>query len=673
MTQPTWIGHELVGRYVIEDELGRGGMSAVYKASDSNLRRVVAVKIIHSHLSRDPEFVRRFKAEATAVAQLRHPNIVQVYDFDNEDETYFIVFEFVPGETLQARLQRFDASDRRMSLDEVIKIANDIGAALVYAHKRDIVHRDVKPANVMLNVYGDAILTDFGIVKILGGTQHTAANAVLGTARYMSPEQIKGEQVDARSDIYSFGVMLYETVGGVPPYDSDSAMTLMMMHVNDPIPDVRSIRADVPPELALIINRCLEKQPDARYQNMTQLLTDLGNIQVTDAPVGPPVVAPIAATEILEDGAPTELIESERYDDEPEAVPAPVPPATTGVESPAAAAVFPETGNRNILIACGLIAGALVVVAIIAALLIFLNPFGGEENGTPVVVAAMTESPEAADALIESTTPQDPTSLSDALPTPASTASLTPTDTPIPTETPIPTDTPIPVPDGMILIPGGSFLMGSDAGRADEQPEHTVSLSPYFIDEFEVTNAQYQACVTEGGCSQVRAGGFTRTSYRDDPAFANYPAVGVSWNQAAAYCQSLGKRLLTEAEWEYAASGPDNFTWPWGNTFDVTLSAAGSRDTEAVDAFPDGRSPFGVFNMAGNVVEWVADNYSTTFYSESDGAQDPLFNNDGNTRVFRGGSFANADGDPYRTSRRFSQTANFSDVDIGFRCAQDVP
>jgi serine/threonine-protein kinase len=126
MTQPTWIGHELVGRYLIEDELGQGGMSAVYKATDSNLRRVVAVKIIHRHLSRDPQFVRRFEAEATAVAQFRHPNIVQVYDFDNEAENYFIVFEFVPGETLQARLERLSASERRLSLEETIKISNDI-------------------------------------------------------------------------------------------------------------------------------------------------------------------------------------------------------------------------------------------------------------------------------------------------------------------------------------------------------------------------------------------------------------------------------------------------------------------------------------------------------------------------------------------------------------------
>jgi sulfatase modifying factor 1 len=225
----------------------------------------------------------------------------------------------------------------------------------------------------------------------------------------------------------------------------------------------------------------------------------------------------------------------------------------------------------------------------------------------------------------------------------------------------------------MILIPGATFVMGSDDGRADEQPAHSVSLSDYFIDEFEVSNSQYQACVADGGCTQVRSSAFTRVDYRDNPEFANHPVVGASWNLAVAYCSWAGKRLPTEAEWEYAASGPDKNIWPWGNTFDPDLSAASAADTQAVDSFPDGRSAFGIYNMAGNVAEWVQDNYSTSFYAESDGALDPVMENGGNTKVFRGGSFANTDSDFYRASRRYSQSAGFSEVDIGFRCAQTVP
>ncbi|MCA9933498.1 MAG: serine/threonine protein kinase, partial [Anaerolineales bacterium] len=146
MSQPTWIGQTLNGRYRIEELLGQGGMSAVYKATDPNLRRVVAIKLIHSHLSNNPNFVRRFEEEAAAVAQLRHPNIVQVFDFNHDGETYYIVFEFVPGETLQARLARLSKNGRTLPLNETLQIAASMGDALDYAHKRGLVHRDIKPA-----------------------------------------------------------------------------------------------------------------------------------------------------------------------------------------------------------------------------------------------------------------------------------------------------------------------------------------------------------------------------------------------------------------------------------------------------------------------------------------------------------------------------------------------
>jgi serine/threonine protein kinase len=145
MTQPTWIGKNIGGRYLIEAELGQGGMASVYKATDPNLKRIVAVKLIHTHLSKTQEFVRRFEAEAAAVAQLRHPHIVQVFDFNHDGEVYFIVFEFVPGETLQDRLKRLRESRRQMALNNVIKYAIQVGDALSYAHSRDLVHRDVKP------------------------------------------------------------------------------------------------------------------------------------------------------------------------------------------------------------------------------------------------------------------------------------------------------------------------------------------------------------------------------------------------------------------------------------------------------------------------------------------------------------------------------------------------
>ena len=164
MAQPSWIGYKLNDRYQIEQELGAGGMSAVYKANDPNLKRIVAIKLIHSHLSGNPDFVRRFETEASSVAQLRHPNIVQVYDFNHDGETYYMVLEFVPGESLQERLERLSKEGKKMSVDTVIDLAAKTCDAVDYAHKRGLVHRDIKPANVMLNVQGEPILMDFGIV-----------------------------------------------------------------------------------------------------------------------------------------------------------------------------------------------------------------------------------------------------------------------------------------------------------------------------------------------------------------------------------------------------------------------------------------------------------------------------------------------------------------------------
>ncbi len=280
MPKPSWIGKSLSGRYQIEEILGQGGMSAVYKATDPNLKRVVAVKMIHPHLSDDPDFVKRFEEEATAVAQLRHPNIIQVFDFNHDDESdsYYMVLEFVPGETLQQHLARLNTSGRKLSITKALEYMVDICEAVNYAHQRGMIHRDIKPANLMLTVTDQAILMDFGIAKIVGGQRHTATGAVVGTAMYMSPEQIKGEHPDRRSDIYSLGVTLFEMVSGRPPFEADSAMTLMMMHVNDPVPDPRALNPDVPDDLVTVIEKALAKDPNDRYQTAAQMAAALRNV-----------------------------------------------------------------------------------------------------------------------------------------------------------------------------------------------------------------------------------------------------------------------------------------------------------------------------------------------------------------------------------------------------------
>ncbi|MCB0209956.1 MAG: SUMF1/EgtB/PvdO family nonheme iron enzyme, partial [Anaerolineae bacterium] len=192
-----------------------------------------------------------------------------------------------------------------------------------------------------------------------------------------------------------------------------------------------------------------------------------------------------------------------------------------------------------------------------------------------------------------------------------------------------------------------------------------------YLDVYEVSNRQYRTCVTEGGCTlQAVADAASIQGYRDDPAFDGYPAVGVTWDQAVAYCQWAGKRLPTEAEWEYAASGPENQIYPWGNDFVAAFSAAESDDLQPVDSFSAGVSPFGMYQMAGNAGEWVLDIYDEGFYENSP-LQNPFSSEGGDQRIYRGGTFGSTDPGFYTTSRRFVENRSASKVWIGLRCALD--
>jgi serine/threonine protein kinase len=299
-------------------------MSAVYKAKDPNLRRPVAIKLIHAHLSSDPNFIGRFKEEAAAVARLRHPNIVQVHDFNTDGETYYMVMEFLVGETLQKRLKRLNATGRRMSLQDAVGICIQVCEAAGYAHKHELVHRDIKPANIMLDVHGQAILMDFGIVKIIGGDYHTATGATLGTAMYMSPEQIRAERIDERADIYSLGVTLYEMLSGQPPYTADSALTLMMMVLNDPLPDLGETRPGMPEKLLTVVEKALAKQPSERYQTMKMMATDLRQVLEELENTPPAAEATVVdETESTPEGKP--MVVDEAAEDNTQAAPARVP------------------------------------------------------------------------------------------------------------------------------------------------------------------------------------------------------------------------------------------------------------------------------------------------------------------------------------------------------------
>ncbi len=265
------IGTVLSGRYRLEAKLGSGGMSTVYLARDQTLDRPVAVKVMHREMSEQPDQLERFRQEARAVAKLSHPNVVSVIDAGEDGGYPYIVFEYVKGETLKQRIARIGALDVQEAIAYAIEVARGLGVA----HARQMVHRDIKPQNILIDEEGRAKLTDFGISRQLEQDGVTATGRVLGTTDYVAPEQAMGRDVDPRSDIYSLGVVLYEMLIGQVPFHAGSQVGVAMKHVNEDLPDVQRRRPEVSAAVALVVERATAKNPAERYQEIGEMIDDL--------------------------------------------------------------------------------------------------------------------------------------------------------------------------------------------------------------------------------------------------------------------------------------------------------------------------------------------------------------------------------------------------------------
>jgi hypothetical protein len=265
----------IADRYELKEIVGSGGMSSVYCAFDTLLERHVALKILHEQFGADEDHVERFRREARAVAQLSHPNIVTVIDRGEEDGRQFIVFELIEGENLKELVARGGP----LPVRRVLELGLEVGRALAFAHAQGLVHRDVKPQNVLLNEDGLAKVTDFGIVRSLGTVGQTETGTVLGTSQYIAPEQARGERVDAPTDVYSFGVVLYELLAGEVPYPGDNFLTVAMRHVNEAVPNVLERRPDTPLRLATLIERCMAKHPTERPASMDEVVSELESVR----------------------------------------------------------------------------------------------------------------------------------------------------------------------------------------------------------------------------------------------------------------------------------------------------------------------------------------------------------------------------------------------------------
>jgi len=275
---------QTLGRYQILEPLGEGGMAVVYKAQQPALDRVVALKVIRSGYSEDREFMERFEREAKAIARLEHPNIVQVHDFDRIDGRAFIAMQFLEGGTLKARLERLVRGGGRLPQAEAARIVRQVADALDHAHAQNVVHRDIKPSNVMLTHDGRAVVTDFGIAKMLGQTQHTQTGVGIGTPEYMSPEQGQGQPIDARSDVYSLAAMAYEMLAGRIPFTADTPFAIVLKHMKDPLPPASSFNPEIGMATEHVLLKALAKEPADRYESAGAFASALEDAIARDHP-----------------------------------------------------------------------------------------------------------------------------------------------------------------------------------------------------------------------------------------------------------------------------------------------------------------------------------------------------------------------------------------------------
>jgi len=421
----------VAGRYQLLKLAGRGGMSTVYRARDTRLERDVAIKLLSPVLAEDSSFVERFKREAQAAAALNHRNIVAVHDWGAHEDTYFIAMEFVPGSTLKEVINRRGARPEH----EAIHIASEVASALEAAHVRGVVHRDVKPHNILLDPDGNIKVADFGIARAVGASALTDTGTILGSATYASPEQIQRELVDARSDLYSLGAVLFELLAGRPPFSGDSAVAIAWQHVHESPPDLTALDPSISFAAALLVAKALAKDAGDRFQTASEMHKVLASL--AGGSVTLPVPASLQTTQAME------ALESTQG--------CPDSPRTTVLPDVRPFAPPKETPNRRLPMVAALVAllaalplGAALVVATRAdrSELALPSPQAttpGSVLGavdTPLATTASTAAPTAVEAappaVVSTAAPPTPAPR----PSPAATLAPPPTQAAVPTQVP---------------------------------------------------------------------------------------------------------------------------------------------------------------------------------------------------------------------------------------------
>lgn len=799
-----------LGKYEIRYLIGRGGTAEVYRALNPDLNQDVAIKVLYPFVRDSGAAINRFRREAQAVASLSHPNIVHVFDFEANELIIYMVMELIDGPTLREILATYTHGlDRGPTLGVFVPLAD----AVAYAHEHGVIHRDIKPGNVLLADGTRPVLTDFGLARVAGMTRITATGFTSGTPAYMAPEIALGNDGQVESDIYSLGIILYEMIIGDVPFKSTSVTEVIKQHLHDAVPIPDSIGLD--PQIKRVIMRALEKDPNDRYHSVREMIKDLVGEQ--SPAFFHTIQFPLLVTPV------TKRIEITNRDS-----------ATRRMTN-----VFTQTLStmqRNPVLSAGLIL-ALVVLAVGMILFTELQhlktgelvpgippatatpappdgmvfvPGGTFTMGTTKGMASegpphevmlapyfmdrteVTNSKYLAFVLDKSYTPPgnwiksvtanwviDATNgftmgLADnrfsydgnlAVPLTEGSVHYDVNADTINGEVDVNVTGTLSYQQGVSktghwkivhkkfsndqpFFHGGiaeNVMMHGDSGQEasfyptmtgdlatwgladlylDDQllfqdlGIHTMYIHGLRTDQHQILKATSECCYDPHDPStgyidpskdQVVVLLFTKGTYGVSapspdavwvelyftsvdvksrpaatasaaflPGTGNHPVTNVTWFDAAAYCEYVGKRLPSEAEWEHAARGPQDWLFPWGNAPKIngmTPANWNGNGLQDVGGYPQGQSPYGVLDMAGNAWEWVNDWYQLDYYATSS-KENPTGPANGLMRVLRGGGYVQLDGTgpvEYTTTYRLAQSPDTNDPSFGFRCVKDIP
>lgn len=662
-----------IAQYRVSCLQGMGGMALVYRAYDLHLDRDVVVKLIRADAIAEEHHERimnRFEREARAHAGFSHPNIVPVYDYGELDGIPYLVMAYLSGGTLKDRV------GEPVHFQSAIHYIKPVADALSYAHKLGVVHRDVKPSNILLSSEDRPALTDFGIADLLevDETTLTGTGLGVGTPEYMAPEQWMGKSCEA-SDQYGLGVVLYELITAQKPFQADTPVGLALQQKTDPLIPPSKIVQYIPGCVENVILKMLSFDPNDRYRDMEEASLALGDLEkwikhnhalpVTQENRNNKEEV-LSKTQNLivntkQNNKKRKFSNNKKHNEE-------VSSALT-------------KKKRNWVI--GMVFGCLFLLSIILAL------WKRDANGFQADVQP---------TLLSSVATPEPSPMPSPMPSLVSSitqigGTLTPTRTAEPSYTPTITSTHTPEKESiisklrdvdnmeMVYVPAGEFIYGTgNDGYSVEGvyvpfSEHDVYLDAFWIDKYEVTNQQYNLCVEAGVCTAPYSpSSSTRYDYYENIEYSNYPVISVERSMANTYCNWVGGRLPTDAEWEKAARGTDGRAYPWGNIWTTEALVGIGEDTDEVGSYPLGASPYGAMDMVGNVWEWVSDWYHPAIYA-TEPVDNPTGPNFGEYRLLRGGSFS---GQNYLSTgsgvlqRARSYQGGSALEDVGFRCVMDA-